>query len=1169
MSDGRIVIDVEIDDKKAVSDIDAVEKKVEKVGQAGEKSADGIKQITIEIAQLKKATEAIDNLTTQLQSTSAQAGRLESSVNGSTEAVDRLVTELKEVPPAGEPLGDLPDDFDEVAKGSEKASMSIKSMVTSLGLVKLASSAISVLRGALDDAITRFDTMNQFPKVMEAVGFGADESTKAIERLTAGVQGLPTRLNDVVSTAQRLGMMTKDLRLATDLTISLNNAFLASGAGADGASRGLEQYLQMLSTGKADMQSWKILQETMGIALNDIAETFGMTVSEMYSALQDGSLTFDELNKRIIELNDGVGGFAERALIGSEGIATSFANISTSIVNGVEKAIRATDELVEAVTGKNIAQHLDSLKGVFNSAFTAIAGAISGSQPAIEVFASVVGGLIATIKALDVSIVAIVAGLAAFKILNTIKAWFIGVNVAVNTLKTTKLAYLSASQILTAHQVTATATQKLLALAYGVLTNSTIRATVATKAYSAIVSFLSGPLGWVTLGVAALSAALYTFHRMINRTTPELEALTSDLDSAQEATKSLSDRIESSADAFDKSMASIDSQADSMSKLIDETVALAKQEKISASEKKILQSNVDSLNESISGLGLAYDEETQSLTHSAEAMQAKIDLMREEEKLASARKRLNEIEVERNDLMIQQRTNAELLARSQAELDGTHWLLRNSSLVDSINELKDEQDSFIEKEDELAVAAAIAGQMQQEAAEGAAEATRNMVEQGITSLNQLSDAQRSLVENTQSAYQEYADIATSVFDKVADESKASIEEMLETSRHNNEAMLQMAEEAAGLRDRFNELGLDQSIIDQFINMGTEGPALISELTTATDEQLKELVTNTDSTSSEFQEAFMKMFDIDEAEFADGFMGLVTAMETSLTEQLAESDLKKSVTDALTSDATAYDTAGSEVAKAVAAGVGNAAPEMEVAGGSIAQSTAKGITDNTNTMVEAFTTVMGDLVTETETGASNAESAMSTGMSAIVSAVETAYKSIVDSTKSTATNVVSSLQSAIGGATQAGRDTGAGFRVGLEGQRSSIMATARSIASDAVRAMRSELQTASPSKVTTKVGEDTGQGVVVGLENKFRAVRETARALASYAVPSVEGTSYMQGVTNNNVTNNYTQPREQINVAEQFAGLTFPVVWNDNLVGMLTPRINQQLGMNARMESRGW
>ena len=50
--------------------------------------------------------------------------------------------------------------------------------------------------------------------------------------------------------------------------LALNNAFLASGASTADASRGLEQYVQMLAKGEVDLQSWRSLQETMPIGLN-------------------------------------------------------------------------------------------------------------------------------------------------------------------------------------------------------------------------------------------------------------------------------------------------------------------------------------------------------------------------------------------------------------------------------------------------------------------------------------------------------------------------------------------------------------------------------------------------------------------------------------------------------------------------------------------------------------------------------------------------------------------------------------------------------------------------------------------------------------------------------------------------------------------------------------
>lgn len=1083
-------------------------------------------------------------------------------------------------------LGGIEQKIKGIGDTSTKASGGVKDIATSLGLVKLASSAIDVLRKSLDGAITRFDTLNQFPKMMEAIGFTSDESSKAIQRLSEGIQGLPTRLDEVVSTAQRMGAMTKDLNLATDLTLSLNNAFLASGASAGDASRGLEQYLQMMSTGKVDMQSWRTLLETMNIALGDVAESFGLSTNQLYDALQNGDITFDQFNRRIIEMNDGVDGFAERALIGSEGIRTSFANIATAVVNGVEKSIRATDELVEDLTGKNIAQHFDGLKGVVNDAFGAITAVIGASKPVISGAITVFDLLFGVIKSLDWLIVGFIGTWGGLKVI-AITTTLIGKAVtAYNLLHTAiQLSAIRAgnlsvmTQVLTASQIANVSAVKLMDIAIAMLTGKITLAQGATILFNKALTFLGGPIGLVALAIGAIAAGGYALYKAFGQATPEVQALTAEMEDANQATIDLQDSIENNAKSFEKQMDSIDAQAEAMRSLVDDTVALSKQEQLSAGDKKLLQANIDSLNESLGGLGLAYDEQTNSLTHTAEAMQGYIDLMKEEEKLAVSTNRVKQLEIEGQEIANQIEINKRLIDDAQTELDGTNWLFRNSGSIDEMNELKSNTEELIRVQGLLAEESEVASQIQVESAQRASEAQRLMVEQGITSLAQLTDAQRELVENTKEAYGDFAETATSVFDDVATESKASIEQMIETSRKNNEAMLQMAEEASTLRDRFNELGLDQSIIDQFINMGTEGPALVSELTSATDEQLKTLVSNTDTTSTEFKDAFMKMFDIDEAEFADGFMGLVTTMESSLAEQLASSDLKKTIADELTSDTTAVTEAGQDIGKAVASGVGASAPELKTAGGQASQSVADGITEQATVAVTAMETVMTDLATTTTTGATESQTAMETGMLAIASVVETGYASVVSSitqayaqivasTSSTASSVVSSLRGAIGGARQAGVDTGAGFRVGLEGQRGSIMATARSIASDAVSAMRAELKTSSPSKVTTEVGEDTGEGVVVGLENKFKRVQETARALASFAVPNIQGASYMQS-TRNQTTNIYNETQSNPDATNAFAGVTFKVTLNDNIVGVLTPQINKNLGYQMHLEDRGW
>lgn len=266
---------------------------------------------------------------------------------------------------------------------TNKAGTSIKSMVAAMGLVKIASAAFDVLKSSVGDAVSRFDTMQKFPKVMQALGFSAGDSTKSIKKLSDGIEGLPTKLDDVVSQTQQLTSITGDLNKSTDTVLALNNAFLASGASTEDASRGMIQYNQMLAKGTVDLQSWRSLQETMPLGLQKTAEAMGFTgktaQQDLYAALQDGKVTFDQFNDQLIKLGTGTGQLATLAKQNSAGIATSFGNLRNAISKGMANTLTAIDKVVQALTGKSIAQNIDSLKGIINSAFDSINKSIEGS----------------------------------------------------------------------------------------------------------------------------------------------------------------------------------------------------------------------------------------------------------------------------------------------------------------------------------------------------------------------------------------------------------------------------------------------------------------------------------------------------------------------------------------------------------------------------------------------------------------------------------------------------------------------------------------------------------------------------------------------------------------------------------------------------------------------
>ncbi|EEV58571.1 phage-related minor tail protein [Enterococcus faecium Com12] len=263
--------------------------------------------------------------------------------------------------------------LDQLKGKSNKAGASIKNLVVSLGLVKVAAAAFNVLKNSLDSAISRFDTMQKFPKVMKALGFSAEDSQKSINKLSDGIDGLPTKLDDVVASTQQMTAITGDLDRSTDTVLALNNAFLASGASTEDASRGMQQYNQMLSTGQVDLESWKTLQETMPLALQKTAEAMGFVGKsaqrDLYNALKEGTVTFDQFQDKLIELGTGTGMLATLAKENSLGIATSFGNLSNAVSKGVANLITKFDELVQKLTGKTIAQNIDSMKSIINKSF--------------------------------------------------------------------------------------------------------------------------------------------------------------------------------------------------------------------------------------------------------------------------------------------------------------------------------------------------------------------------------------------------------------------------------------------------------------------------------------------------------------------------------------------------------------------------------------------------------------------------------------------------------------------------------------------------------------------------------------------------------------------------------------------------------------------------------
>lgn len=241
----------------------------------------------------------------------------------------------------------------------------VKSIVAGVGVTKALGAAVNTLTSSLDGAITRYDTLHTYPKVMQSLGYSTQDAEASVSKLNAAVQGLPTSLSDIVKNAQVMTSVTGNMDKATATAIALNDALLSSSASTEDAARATQQYSQMLATGKPDLEAWRTLQETMSPALTKVAKKLGIASGntlELYNAINDGKISFDDFNTALIECDTEVGGFADTAKDASKTIRTGFTNIKSAVENFEMSVIGAVNSIINSEGFGGIVDVLDNIK---------------------------------------------------------------------------------------------------------------------------------------------------------------------------------------------------------------------------------------------------------------------------------------------------------------------------------------------------------------------------------------------------------------------------------------------------------------------------------------------------------------------------------------------------------------------------------------------------------------------------------------------------------------------------------------------------------------------------------------------------------------------------------------------------------------------------------------
>ncbi len=1072
--------------------------------------------------------------------------------------------------------------------------------------------AFSAITSSIGSAVSRLDTMNNFPKVMESLGYTSDEATASINKLSDGINGLPTTLDGIVSSAQTLTASLGDLEEGTNSAIALNDMFLSGGQGAEAASRALTQYNQILAKGKVDQQSWNTLVEVAPAQMQQLAQSLlGASAGQkdLYSAVQAGTISVEEMNQAVIKLDqeggDGFKSFAEQAQAATGGIGTAWTNIQSAITKGVANVINAVDQAAQAADLPSISESLNMVKQAINDFFSAATTVASNVTSAVAPAFKLLGDNIQTVATVAGTLV---AGITAIKVVNTAKAQIDKFSDALKTSKDRISSYstalknygsqsqavknaeeqrqkatkmqmeadklakaateastiadkasekalkakqaaeescgkatqkganysklkasadkqqkAAAEMVAKAEEAQAKATQQNVTanmaeagaatvtntqlsvkeVLLGTLSGKLTVATAAQELFNAAMNAAGGPIGLAIAAVTGLISVVTALSSVFGGESEEAKKAREEEEAFDEACQEHIDSFHDTQKELEETAEKYNALASEADESVDVITKLYKANGKETSEKSKVTAAVQKLNDAYEDLNLTYDEESDNLNMSIDLMKQKVKVCEEGEKakaiqelynealeqeilLASdVKKRLSQVQEQRKKVTAAKKEyNDAVLSGSQySDVELATWSREQQKLEELQEEYDKSADAHYEacqkksqyaadyeaQIEALAAEEKTQNQLLVESAVQAAQekqtALSNALATQTATLDMLSEKNQETVSSMNETWQGYVDHATDMFSTLDDTVTISVDDMINNIEENQRVISTWGTNMQSLRDRFSALGLDEAILNQMQDLGPEGASYVAALVQASDEQLRQL----------------------ESDFSQGGSVATTSMYNSMSAagQQNLSQVQNLVTQT-------KDTLANEFANA----------NFQEVGEDVLDGLVEGISDDSD-LISQFKTLAtnGGVVIPNEwqihspskvfqDDGKYAVQGLANGVKGNVSTATNAISNLARQTYNTLTNY--NLR---GKFQNIGTYAVQGLINGLESQRSSVMATANSIADAVSSTISKALQVHSPSRVMKKIGSYVGEGLAIGIEESKKAVQKATQKLA--------------------------------------------------------------------------
>lgn len=400
-----------------------------------------------------------------------------------------------------------------------------KSLVGALAGLSIVKSAIGAVKGQMDAAINRMDTMSNYSRTMTAITGSSDVATASLAKLKDMTKGTAYGLDTAASSVQNFvtrGMGTGD---AVNQVKAWSDAVAFYGDGTNDSLREVTDALgKMMTKGKVEMDQLDRLTDRGIDAVGIYAKATGQSSSVVQSNLSKGTISAQDFINTVSGAfengTNGVLNISGAAKKAGDTWATSIANAKAAVTRGLISVIDGVNEGLSNA-GLTILDGIKSLgstaETVLNNVGNIASGTITLLAPVAGWIANCASSVINNWSTISPIVYGVAAALAAYAaIMGVVKA----VELVSTGIKMAMCVAEYAKAAATGTVVAATTAETAATTAETAATRIAVAAkTEETAAQLGLnTALLSCPLTWIILLIIALIGVLVLVAAKIART---------------------------------------------------------------------------------------------------------------------------------------------------------------------------------------------------------------------------------------------------------------------------------------------------------------------------------------------------------------------------------------------------------------------------------------------------------------------------------------------------------------------------------------------------------------------------------------------------------------------------------------------------------------------------